>query len=141
MSTIPKKIYNIYNGSNGTPWFETWDELTYEEKRDFIRWDKMTFGQRLHMIKIECAAINELSDMKNLGITSTPHILNHRFIFKRKINKNDIKLAIYFYGDERLNIDTITAIGHCPVCYGTGKNKEKVNDWKLQLNKLECYFA
>jgi hypothetical protein len=50
------------------------------------------------MVKLDCAAINELPYIKELGIISTPYLLNFRIIIskKEKINKNSLKIAIYF---------------------------------------------
>lgn len=101
-------------------------------------WDKLTFEQRLNLVKLDCATINDDPYIKKLGIISTPYVLNFRFIIKKKIHINSIKLAIYFHGDpdKPFNVDDISGIGECPVCYGTVKNKEKINVWKSQLYQL-----
>lgn len=151
MSTIPVKILNyfdnltLFDSLTISRWTEEWDKLTYEEKySNSILWDKISFEQRLYMVKLDCAAINELPYIKELGIISTPYLLNFRFMIKKeKINKNSLKIAIYFHGDpdKSFDINDISGIGNCPVCYGTVKNKEKINGLKSQLYQLQSYFA
>ena len=151
MSTIPIKILNdfhnvtLFDSLTISRWTEEWDKLTYEEKySNSILWYKVPFKQRLYMVKLDCAAINELSYIKELGIISTPYLLNFRSMIKKgKINKNSLKIAIYFHGnpDKPFDINDISCIGNCPVCYGTVKNKEKINGLKSQLYQLQSYFA
>ena len=132
MLSFPKKIFDEFKQTTAinsliiSQWNEKWDNLTYKEKSNTINWDEIPFEERLNLIKLDCAAINELSYIKNLSIISTPYVLNFRYIIKKK-KKDSIKLCIYFHGDpnEQFDITNISSIGKCPVCYGKVKNKKK----------------
>ena len=151
MSTIPIKILNnfrhftLFDSLTISRWTEEWDKLTYEEKySNSILWDKIPFEQRLNMVKLDCVVINELPHIKELGIISTPYLFNFRFMIKKeKINKNSLKIAIYFHGDpdKPFDVNDISGISNCPVCYGTVKNKEKIKVLKSQLYQIQSYFA
>lgn len=115
--------------------FNPLDPLTISKGRE--EWDKLTFGQRLNLVKLDCDTINEIPYIKKLGIISTPYVFNFRSIIKKK-KKNSIKLAIYFHGDpdKPFDVNDISGIGECPVYYGIVKNKEKINVWKSQIKRL-----
>lgn len=143
MSSFPKKIFDEFKQTTAinsliiSQWNEKWDNLTYKEKNT-ANWDEIPLEERLNLIKLDCAAINELSSIKNLNIISTPYVLNFRYITKKK-NKDSIKLCIYFHGDpdKQFDITICSSIGKCPVCYGKVKNKKKINTWKTQLNQIK----
>jgi len=143
MPSFPKKIFDEFKQTTVissliiSQWNEKWDNLTYKEKNT-ANWDEIPLEERLNLIKLDCAAINELSYIKNLNIISTPYVLNFRNITKKK--KDSIKLCIYFHADKQFDITICSDIGKCPVSYGKVKNKTKINTWKTQLNQIRDLY-
>ena len=90
MSSFPKKIFDEFKQTTAinsliiSQWNKKWDNLTYKETLNKINWDEIPFEERLNLINLDCAAINELSYIKNLNIISTPYVLNFRNITKKK---------------------------------------------------------
>ena len=90
MSSFPKKIFDEFKQTTAissliiSQWNEKWDNLTFKETLNKINWDEIPFEERLNLINLDCAAINELSYIKNLNIISTPYVLNSRYITKKK---------------------------------------------------------
>jgi len=144
MSSFPKKIFDEFKQTTAinspiiSQWNEKWDNLTYKETLNKINWDEIPFEERQNLVKLDCAAINELSYIKNLNIISTPYVLNFRNITKKK--KDSIKLCIYFHADKQFDITICSDIGKCPVSYGKVKNKTKINTWKTQLNQIRDLY-
>ena len=143
MSSFPKKIFDEFKQTTAinspiiSQWNEKWDNLTYKETLNKINWDEIPFEERQNLVKLDCAAINELSYIKNLNIISTPYVLHFRNITKKK---HAIKLCIYFHADKQFDITICSDIGKCPVSYGKVKNKTKINTWKTQLNQIRDLY-
>tara|TARA_Y100000816_G_C26105424_1_gene587235 strand:+ start:282 stop:674 length:393 start_codon:yes stop_codon:yes gene_type:complete len=104
----------------------------------YSKWNSLPFTERLHMVRMECSAINKHPRMKYYDIIATPYLNDYRH-HKYGTWAGKICVSIYFHGnpDKPYDINTVCNIGHLPVCYGTLKDKEKLDEWKSQLEELD----